>query len=449
MTERELRDALATAEFLRRAGRASSANTEEAHRWRWKHFDDFCARQGVEPLPCDEAVLLRYLRAHAAWSWAHARAVVGTVRRQHHQSGWPDPAGQAVRSYVTGVGLERGRVAQPLVDALRVSDLSRIVQCLHSPAPDVERAVAMLAAALVCAFMCGIRVPTTGLDPAAILSQVRIGFREGDVVLRPRGSAPVVIGSAGTDAWMWETLHRARAWIPAADGSWPEPSDFARGVNLPLAFRRAGLGPAPAILDPAQVSVADLAWACQNLDPQLARRNRDRAYLVLGVLLALRHADLVDGLTMEGCIEEAAGYRLRFGWLKTGIAPERALPHVELPGAPPHPLCPACALGAHLRSARAAGRTEGAVFATRYGGIWRPMTRQNGRLIVAGAWAAAGLPSDRRIATRSMRVGGATSAREAGWSILDIAERLTLHRCYDVAAGYVRAQAPDDFELTL
>lgn len=48
-----------------------------------------------------------------------------------------------------------------------------------------------------------------------------------------------------------------------------------------------------------------------------------------------------------------------------------------------------------------------------------------------------------------MRTTGATAGFDAGMSIADIAEGVTLHRSYDEARRYVRSYRPDLFDLDL
>ena len=89
------------------------------------------------------------------------------------------------------------------------------------------------------------------------------------------------------------------------------------------------------------------------------------------------------------------------------------------------------------------------MFATRYGGQWRVMTRQNGRLVVKGLWERAGLPRDARVATRALRSGGITTASEGGWEVWQIAEELSFHQDVNTCEVYVRRLDPFSHEFFL
>lgn len=432
-------------ERLRRAGSALAPSTLTAHGWRWVHFERWCGARGRSALGASEGLVLDYLRSHEGWSWAHAKAVVGTVRWKHQVEQLPDPVSARVQAHVRRIGSEHGRVTDPLVDAMRVVDLAAAVAAMDHPYASGPT-VALSAAALVAAARLGRRLPSRA-PLVETLRHVRTDFRDRDVVLRACDGTVAVVDSQ-RDFAAWDALQRARPWLPLT--GLPHAPHAADGARLELAFARSGLGQAPTLFAPAEMEPSDLAWLCAHLDPAFSRRARNRAYLVLGVLLALRHSDLVDRLTVENCVEHPDGYLLRFGQLKNGESPHRPLPHVPAAAGGHDALCPACALTTHLRCVRAAGRESGPVIATRYAGQWRPMTRQNGRLIVLAAWAAAELPAEKRIATRSLRSGGATSAYEAGLSVVEIAQQVTLHHSIDEANGYIRARfAEGGFELAL
>jgi hypothetical protein len=74
------------------------------------------------------------------------------------------------------------------------------------------------------------------------------------------------------------------------------------------------------------------------------------------------------------------------------------------------------------------------------------MTTQLVRLIVKRLWTRAGGDPNARIASRSIRVGGATTGREAGLSVAEIAEGITKHRCLDACSVYIRT-GDDQFHL--
>ena len=405
-------------------------------------FSRWCAAHGRSAV-WSEASLLAYLEAQGRdWRWSYATRVVDSLRHEAKAAGHPNPVGPTVRDRLAGWGRREG---EELIDAVRVRDLGPMVAALARPAEHVAASASVVAAHLVCAAALDQAVPVGQPADPALPPDVALRFRDGDVRLHDGAGRSTVIDPTSS-AFRFAVLAEARPYLEATDGL---PAR-ARGVSVRSAVRRAGYG-TPKLFWPAHFGDADLAWLCANLVPDLARRRRDSAYLVTGVLLALRHRDLSYHLDLENVVTAPEGYRLRLTSSKNdpgGAREPHLLPHThsaEVTGVP----CGACVFAAHLECVAASGRTSGPVFATRYAGRWRAMTRQSGRHIVRSAWAKAALPDGLRLGTRSMRVGGATSAWESGLSYVAIAADLTRHECASQARLYVRAPAQGAFELRL
>lgn len=189
-----------------------------------------------------------------------------------------------------------------------------------------------------------------------------------------------------------------------------------------------------------------------HIDKDHQQRVRNLAYALTGLFTASRHDEL-SRFMIENIEGTPQGFTV---WVDhTKNYPQGHRFDVRHAGEDPltcaHPVCPACALRRQLDYARLIhGRSEGPVFATRYYGQWRVMTRQNGRLIVKDLWDRAGLPRGKRVATRSLRAGGITSASETpGWERWRIADELSFHQDLNVLEVYVRKYDPfsDEFFL--
>ncbi|OIQ79184.1 phage integrase family protein [mine drainage metagenome] len=199
------------------------------------------------------------------------------------------------------------------------------------------------------------------------------------------------------------------------------------------AFRRSGIKPDAPV---GALTDRQWAWLWRGLDPDMPRRLRDRAYVLVGVTHARRHAEL-QRLNIEDIRSTPAGFHITYVDRKNRSTIIRDLHHAIGPDTTCSVECGACALQDLLDwEAQCMGRTTGPAFATRYAGTVRPMTRQNGRHRIREA--------TRHIAdqpwgsTRSLRAGAATSAWEAGWSVEQIAREVTGHNDLSQADLYIR-----------
>jgi integrase len=213
----------------------------------------------------------------------------------------------------------------------------------------------------------------------------------------------------------------------AIQGSHPPPSDDTNPASQPQASHHEHL---------QAVHDEQWTWLWRGLDPELPRRLRDRAYLLVGVAHARRHAEL-RRVDLEQVTATVAGFHVTYFDHKSNTWIGKDLHHVISPDGTCGAECAACALRDLLDwEYQCMGRTTGPVFATRYGAKVGRMTRHNGRHRIRAATSrVAGHPWG---STRSLRAGGATSAWEAVWSLEQIARECTGHRDISQAALYIR-----------
>jgi integrase len=244
----------------------------------------------------------------------------------------------------------------------------------------------------------------------------------------------------------------AEALADPAPGGFPLAGPVGESRRLAAAgARRCGLTDGTRRGPLADLPREDLSLLLAHVDEDHAARVRNWAYMLTGLFTACRHAEL-SRFMLESIEETPQGFTV---WVDhTKNYPEGKDFAVRHAGEDPltcsHPLCPACALRRQRDLVRGVhGRTHGPVFATRYGGRWCVMSRQNGGLIVKDLWDRAGLPKGKRVATRSLRAGGITSASEERWERWRIADELSGHRDLNVLEVYVRKLDPfsDEFFL--
>jgi hypothetical protein len=351
-------------------------------------------------------------------------------------------------------GDETTSLEQEKVAALRVQEADTIRASLEDTVPTDPR-VTRVRAVLVVTALAGLPL----LDvPARSLGQPRLLWAERfpasampatdtEIRLKPPGGAEVIVDAVRHPV---EFAVLRAALAEPTDPAFPlaGPRRESRRLGL-LAAARCGLG--QQVQRPlAALSPEDLHFLLANVDEHYQRRIRDWAYLLTGVYTACRHDELSKFLIHQRD-ETGQGYKMWVDTVKNfreGHSFE--VRHVEDPSVCGHALCPACALRTHLDVVgRAHGRTSGPVFATRYGGQWCVMTRQNGRLVVKGLWDRAGLPEKARVATRALRAGGITGASEAGWELWRIADELSFHQDLNVCDVYVRRLDPFSHEFFL
>jgi hypothetical protein len=191
----------------------------------------------------------------------------------------------------------------------------------------------------------------------------------------------------------------------------------------------------------AVMSDDDFGWAVDWADPDFLRNLRNRTFLVVGTDLARRAIEMArfDMADFDECPDDTFGVEIRNpkAW-PPGTVLRQHLDHVY----PEHPWCPACSMGIWLNVPRKRYSYEtGPAFPAKASGQSDPRGRistSRAREIVRQLWREAHPGDDRRVASRSMRVGGSTDGWELGQDLDKIADIRTLHRCLDMTALYVR-----------
>lgn len=437
-----------TSDAVRAAGRQQPHTTEAVDREVWAAFERWCDATNRDALPTTEASLLAYLNEHPDWSWSYAKQITVVVNRVHVRNGHPKPAGAATNSKLRELARERGRIAEPLVDDFSADELLAMSRVLRGQPGGDGDAILRLSAAVIGCVLLGIQSPLDRTSLTAVWRGLDIRPRPGELVVSHDATRRLL--REKDDPFVATVLRRA-----AALKSDEDIVDCGRKSGVPTlscAWRRAGFGAAPERI-PTDIGRDDLAWLITSIKPDAHRRLRDRAYILVGVFWALRHEDLAHLLIQNVQSDpDGNGYRAYFARSKAdpeGSRPARLLPHVRQPDGSGRcdELCPACALHEHLRAVAAEGRTDGLLFATLYAGRRSAMTRQNARLLVRNAWLRTSPASNKRVATRSCRVTGATLAYQAGMPVDEIASKVTLHATIDEADRYIRRHNETEFQL--
>lgn len=421
----------------------------------WARFSTWCDDHGLDTtLPVSETTILLYLHDHYPnWSWSYARHISKDIGAIHTRHGFDDPAGTDSRTYLARLRRDVGSVKREPTDPIRIDDAATIAKMLSS-APTVEalREIHVCQSLLLVARAANMALK--GHHTPAHLPAEAFKVTRQCVILTPTGGKQrFIVADRDRTPRHYEALVGALTTDDTQPLGMTSEEREHRKARIVSAWKRAGqTGPAP-MSDVASVDqdVFD-AWV-RALDAHLERRVETAAFVLLGVLLARRAVDLCR-LDFEHISTIKGGYRLDFPITKTdpfgyGGGLVKYISHVQEPDGACKSVCPACALELHIDIQRAVGRTSGPVFRG-YGG------NGGGRLTVHGAlerlraaWKRAGLDPSARIGSRSLRAGGATSASEAGWSLLEIAHELTDHKTLAHAAVYVRRNNPLADQATL
>jgi hypothetical protein len=443
-------------ELLAQGGLAEG--TLENYRGWAERYRLWCELHGPAAFPVDDEVAQLFAHAHhPQWRWSYAKALCPALRLAHRERGLPRPDLKGLAEYLRRLRTDEETAApQPLVEALRAQEADRIRTALEGQVPRDPR-VARIRAVLVVSAVAGLpllevsarrleqpdllwaeRLQTTNFDASA--TEVRVHIPGGETVLVDAQRHPVE----------FDVLTGALAAPAPGDLPLAGPPGEARRLAA-AAAGRSGLAAAVSRGRLAELSREDLRFLLAHLDEDHQRRVRNWGYALVGLFTACRHDEL-SHFMIENLRPTSQGYDV---WVeRTKNFPEGHWFAVRHAGADPltctHPLCPACALRRQRDLVeRAHGRSAGPIFATRYAGEWRVMTRQNGRLVVQDLWDRAGLPQGKRVATRALRAGGITTYSEAGWERWRIADEVSFHQDLNVLELYVRKRDPfsDEFFL--
>lgn len=406
--------------------------------YHWDRWLEWCAVNTVRPLPTDQRTVRRYLHSQTAhWAVAAKRRAADAIAEAHVTLGFDDPSDGIVRTYLAASRRAGGgRPDERPMDPVLLSDALAICAADTSPPP-----YRRLAAATTIALCFGHHHQMTPAQLAG--AQVTVDGRT--VRLRTAdGSRWHLDGHDCPEALDAGTylVERGATALDSADA-------IKRALDRTSARAGTAIRTHPHLA--AGVDDDELGWILWWTDPGFLRQLRDKTLLVVGVALARRGIELGEFDATDFTPSPADGYDVRIRFSKTdreGRGIDHFLPH--LPPDQEHPWCPACALGAwlYVLERRYGAPWTGPLFPARVDGRTVPSGRMGThlvRLAVDRLWERARRDPNARIGSRSMRIGGATSAYASGMDIAEIAEQTTKHRSLDACERYIRAD--DEFHL--
>lgn len=379
--------------------------------------------------PMNELLLLAYLIDKPRWAWSTTRATTQKLNRYYRSTTGAPLSGELVTGYIAR---RRTTARAPLtpVAPLRTDDARRIATALDANEPPAP----------VAAMRAGLEILRSSTDLDQPLRECWNVITTLHLHATPQGHqlrtshAQHVANLTSEDATSWR---QHLTFLTNADGV---------RTRSRSAAKRAGIDP-----DASAATLTDQQWDWywRALDPTLARQLRDRAYYLVGLAAARRHAEL-GRLTIDKTHIHPDGVTARFwdgkrrAWLSYDIQ------HPGNSDTPCPAECAACALEDRLAWLRECKHQDtGIVFATTYGKTTNTMSRQNARLRLRNL---TGLIADRPWgSTRSLRAGAATSAYERGMSVRQIASDVTKHDTINQARDYIRktGAAGDTLQLRL
>ena len=224
----------------------------------------------------------------------------------------------------------------------------------------------------------------------------------------------------------------------------------------------------------------ELEWFLRTLPPHAPLALRDSAILLTGTTLARRHQDLrelqlqhirINNEPHNTSHTPSSAGSVTYTQPRSKTDPygrglEKTLHHLNpraahtcTPDQPCHPDCPVRALTDYLthqqhvthRNPHTPLFTRGTPTANNNAANNKPpaaLTSRHWAQHLKNTWQTAGLPDNKRIASRSMRATGATLAHHGGASIEDICS-LTDHHSPEIAATYIRSRDPKNQHITL
>lgn len=378
-------------------------------------------KERAPDLPLGEELTLAYLVDHPDWRATAATKAASSLARYYRDTAGVEIGGDLLRRYLTHRRRARGP-ALALVEPLRVEDAREIAEALDNES--VPRS----------------REPATVRALREGLALLRCTAPENQSLMAAWASvSALALQQSGESAWLSDPqgalvsrldTGRAEEWRTHLAVLNRREAVLGRVAN---AMQRAGLAETVRV---AALTDADWDWLWRMLDPALPRLLRDRAYMLVGLAHARRHAEL-RRLDIEDLVERESGFDMTYFDGKSRRELHRTLGHAAGDAGRCSPECPSCALSDLLRWERECmSRTSGPVFATRYRGEVLRMTRQNARLRIRAMTAA--VADSPWGSTRSLRAGAATTAWEAHWSLERIATDLTGHGSVDQVRHYIR-----------
>lgn len=409
--------------------REPSTIADLAHTWdRWCQW---CSVNDQRVVPTNEPTVRRFLHSQANYWGVHMmRQAASAIGEAHDTLGFEDPTEAGVRAYLSAAarGLGGPRELIPMAPVLLGDALE--ICAVDTTAPQSQRAAATQTIALT--FGHHHRLTFDDLDHA----QVTRGTADVEVELDD-GRTLHLDADDHNDAF-------AAAQVLDEAGRRCLTSAKSLRLGLASAAARAGMATTWSPHIGAGLSDDELSWLILWTNPDYLQQLRDTTLLIVGIALARRGIELGDFDTGDFKPAPDTSWNVTIRFSKSdrdGEGTDHHLPHTCQPV--PDPWCPACAVAVWLYVLeRRHGRPwTGQLFPARVNGAEPPrgrMTTPLVRLIVTRLWLRAGGDPDTRIGSRSIRIGAATTAHQAGLTIAEIADTLTKHHCLDACARYVR-----------
>lgn len=409
-----------------------SKETLARQTWWWRQWEAWAATHELSGDHLNDDTLALFLVANSdRWTAETMDGGVSSIRHTVLSSGGADPVGpvtkRLLRAIVRVQGVSTKDPTPPLSPALTSEMLVHLAQPVATPAlPTIVLARHGMEAKKV-----------ARLAPEDVVPN-RLGWRiAGEVTLRRADPHDQAAATALSRFLSGE--HRMQCAIQTV---------------IPT-FRRAGLPP-PARYGDAVEAVQALepdayAWLVRWCDYKLAKRLRDRAVVAVGVATARRGIEL-SRLNRSDIEPFEHGWLLTFRQHKTaldGREPiERALSHIGVDEQPCDAGCPACALTdwLDLLDRRWPNRPTSEAALPSDVKVAAPRGRLHPGIITGLIKATCAALSDapQNLSSRSMRVGGATAAYQAGLPLHEIATDVTGHKDLEQLARYIRLYVPGD-----
>lgn len=419
---------------------AQRARNNERHVQR---FNQWCVDNDQTAFPASEQTVLRYLYSQVeSWSPRTMNHAAKAINTHHRQQGAEPPCGRRTSRFLKGVRLERPEQTkriQPAVaptDPIRLYDVHTLM--LHNQ-PTQTTDTQWLAYAIRDTQLSG-----------RVLASLRVG--EEIQVNQSVGVATLTVSPEQT-VLVSATQH-PRTFERLANNWKPGGQPFEVGRHPLLTMRTAARNqelPDPWFDGSAYNKLTDLDFQLHVavLEKYRGRYHwRNETILLVGVLCAFRWSDM-ECQRIEDTKRTPEGYRLLVPYSKTDPTGEGRLvylTHADEGNAgkchairPCDLLCPVAALDRHLYYQRVHLKRSTGWLLVRNENSTHPLSVKQASNVLRDWWRDAGLPEAKSISSRSLRVGGATTAHEQRWPIREIAEQLTNHRDVRTTGIYLRS----------
>lgn len=418
-------------------------------------YERWCADHALRAFPLEEQVLLRWLHSHYPdWSWSYAKTYAGRLDRVARERGYPHQDLPRMRRYLQALKRDLGAAKLAKVDGMTAQEFVALARTLMEPAAPLSGDRLRLRGAAATRWITGLPL----VLPGRTVQGTSVKALPSDAFRRDASGQVTAIEIDGREVRLDpERAGRLPAFIAQALDATPgrerpfDVREISRRVRQQ--FERAAHRDCA---DWHEWNLESIEWALDAFDPGLEWRYRDACALLVGVCLARRFQDIRE-IRLEDIwfLDDGADIRQPFSKTdQTGRGTRKHLPHA-VPGKacshgmPCAALCPVQALRDYCDYQRIVRqRTKGSIVQSLYAGRHRPMTTKGWNHVLAYAWTRAGLPDDRRISSRSMRVTGATLAKRAGATIEQV-QALTDHRDPRSVQVYLRKHDSEGTHIVL